>query len=264
MQKKKFDPKKKKTFEEETKEKVKKGVDPAQQWLQEMKKNNEMLNMKKIEFISTGSLVLNRIIGDGYGNNQPGGFPRALAQGRRLRRHVVGPAGDHQVAVRLRLAGQREERGDSLEMNDLQRTVDLKLLDVLRQIAAGKSQVNELPARQFRKLLQPRLHVMQGHALPFLNRVEVDDALDALVILDRLSGNRHAEVLLGLHHRDPEIPLQQDASLGEPDVLDRGRRVALGEHIGDRRGRRLGLWPTVRRGDLGQIRSGRCSRIVRR
>jgi recombination protein RecA len=76
MQKKKLDPKKKKTLEEDVKDRKKKGEDPAEKWIQEMKKNHEFLVMKKIEVISTGSFVLNRIIGDGSGNNQPGGFPR--------------------------------------------------------------------------------------------------------------------------------------------------------------------------------------------
>lgn len=76
MQKKKFDPKKKKTTEEDANEKTKRGIDPYQQWRKEMEKNNELLITKKIDVISTGSFVLNRIIGDGSLNNQPGGLPR--------------------------------------------------------------------------------------------------------------------------------------------------------------------------------------------
>ena len=138
----------------------------------------------------------------------------------RLRRHIVRAAGDHQVAVRLGLPGEREERGHRLEMKDLERTVDLKLLDVLGQVATGQPEMDELPARQLGELLQPRLHVMQRHPLPLQDGPEIDDVLDAFVILDRLGRDRHAEVLLRLHHRDPEIPLQQDAPLGRPDVLD--------------------------------------------
>jgi recombination protein RecA len=57
-------------------EKGDKKSDPAKDFIAGLKKDGSYMELKKIETISTGSLVLNRIIGNGALNNEPGGFPR--------------------------------------------------------------------------------------------------------------------------------------------------------------------------------------------
>ena len=65
---------------------------------------------------------------------------------------------------------------------------------------------------------------------------EVDEGFDALVVLDRLGRDGHAEVLLALHHRDPEISFEQHPAGCGPDVFHRWRGVAFGEDVRDRHG----------------------------
>lgn len=52
------------------------GGDQAAEFLAEMRKSGELGVTKKIEVIPTGSLILNRCIGDGNLKGNPGGFPR--------------------------------------------------------------------------------------------------------------------------------------------------------------------------------------------
>jgi hypothetical protein len=63
----------------------------------------------------------------------------------------VRAAGDHQIAVRLGLLREREERGGGLELHELQRAENLELLDVFGEVAAGEAEVDEL-ARPARKI----------------------------------------------------------------------------------------------------------------
>ena len=77
MQKKKGTWGKKKTPEpEENKSKPKGKGDLKKELRAECEKEGTYLHMKKIEVIPTGSLILNRLIGNGSLNNEPGGFPR--------------------------------------------------------------------------------------------------------------------------------------------------------------------------------------------
>jgi hypothetical protein len=89
----------------------------------------------------------------------------ALAEGGGLGRHVVGAAGDHEVAVGLGLAREREEGGGGLELDDLERAEDLELLDVFREVAAGEPEVDELALGEIGELLDAGLHVVEGDAL---------------------------------------------------------------------------------------------------
>lgn len=59
-----------------TKKTPKDNVDQASEFLSEMRKSGELGVAKKVEIIPTGSLVLNRAIGDGSLTGRPGGFPR--------------------------------------------------------------------------------------------------------------------------------------------------------------------------------------------
>ncbi len=87
---------------------------------------------------------------------------QALAEGRRLGGHVVGAAGDHQVAVLLGAPGEGEQRRRRLQPDDLQRLEDLQLLDVFREVAAGEAEVDELPLGQLGEFLDARLDVVEG------------------------------------------------------------------------------------------------------
>jgi hypothetical protein len=157
----------------------------------------------------------------------------ALAEGGRLRGHVVRAAGEHHVAVLGGAPGQQVERGHGLELDEFQRTGDLELLDVLREVAAGEAEVDELALGELGKFLQAGLHVVEGDALALPDAVEVHLVAHALIVLDRLGRDGDAEVALGLHHRDPKITLQQNAAVRRPDLPHGRRGVALGEHVGD-------------------------------
>ncbi len=131
---------------------------------------------------------------------------------------VVGCAGTlwvRPVIIRSRWASawpaEREQRRGGLELHDLQGPQDLQLLDVLGQVAAGEPEVDELALRQFRELLDPRLHVVEGgRARAWSMEARSISLLHPLVVADRVGGDGHAQVALGLHDRDPEIPLEAD------------------------------------------------------
>ena len=59
------------------------------------------------------------------------------AQGGGLGRHVVRAARDHQVTVGLGLAGEGEQGGGDLELDDLERAEDLELLDYRVRVFQG-------------------------------------------------------------------------------------------------------------------------------
>ena len=145
----------------------------------------------------------------------------------------MGAAGDHHIAESLGAGGEAGEGGHHLVAHDAQAALHLELLDVLGEIAAGEAQVDALVAGQFGELLDARLHVVQGGALAGGDGGEVDVALHPLVVADRLRRYRHAQVALRLHHRDPEIALQQDTAFARPDRAQCRGGVALGEHVGD-------------------------------
>ena len=50
-------------------------------------------------------------------------------------------------------------------------------------------------------------------------RGEIDGGFDALVVLNGVGRDRHAEIALGLHHGDPEIAFEADAAVLRPDGL---------------------------------------------
>jgi recombination protein RecA len=75
MQKKKWVSKKEFAKNKE-KEKAKKSDDPSKDFIEGLKKDGTYMEMRKIDVIPTGSLILNRIIGNGSLNNEAGGFPR--------------------------------------------------------------------------------------------------------------------------------------------------------------------------------------------
>ena len=160
----------------------------------------------------------------------------ALAQGGGLGRHVVRAAGQHEVAVLGGAGGEQVEGGCGLEADELQRTGNLELLDILGEVTAGEPEVDELPLGQLGEFFDACLHVVERGALALLDPGDVDLGADALVVLDRLGRDGDAEVALGLHHGNPEIALEQDAAVGRPDLAHGGRSVALGQHVGNRFG----------------------------
>jgi hypothetical protein len=81
------------------------------------------------------------------------------------------------VIIRSRCSsacGQGEEGGRGLELHELQRSQDLELLHIFREVAAREPEVDELALRELRELLDPRLDVVERHALALGDRSEVD------------------------------------------------------------------------------------------
>jgi recombination protein RecA len=76
MQQKKWKDKKQQKKEEAEKRQNKKGEDLSAEFLADLKKSGVYCEMQKVDFIPTGCLTLNKIIGDGSQTNKAGGFPR--------------------------------------------------------------------------------------------------------------------------------------------------------------------------------------------
>ena len=133
------------------------------------------------------------------------------------------------------LGGQPGEPGqgrDAAVAQELQRLLDLQLLDVLGQVAGGHALVDVLVAGEGAELLDPRLHVVAGDPLAGGDRVEVDLVDHVLVGLDHAVRHLDAEVALRLEHRDPELPLEHDLVLRRPDLGEVGAGVPGGQELG--------------------------------
>jgi len=161
------------------------------------------------------------------------GVGEALAQRRHLGRDVVAPTGERQVVVLEGPLGQPGQHGHQPVPDQLQAGADLQELDVLGQVPRRHRLVGVLVTRQCRELLDPRLHVVTGDPLAGGNRVEVDGVDHGSRCVDRLGGDVHTELALGLHDRDPEAPLEPDLVLGGEQLGHRGAGVPLGEHVAD-------------------------------
>ncbi len=159
----------------------------------------------------------------------PGREP--LAQRRGLRGHVVAAPGHDQVPVLLGAGGEAYQGGDDPVSDQFERAADLHLLDVLGQVAAGHALVDVLVAGEFGELLDAGLDVVLGDALALGDRGEVDLLEHALVVGDHAVGDGHAQLVLGLEHRQPQAPLGLDLADRVPDVAHFLRGVPLGEHI---------------------------------
>ena len=145
-----------------------------------------------------------------------GGGGETLAQGGRLRRHVVGAAGHDQGLVLAGAVAHGFEQRDRLVAGELEGAAHLQLLHVFGQVARGHALVDFLVPRQRVELLDASLHVVAGNFFTRRNRVQVHLVDDFLVVLDRARFHGHTELLLRLQHGDPELPLQDDLVLRRP------------------------------------------------
>jgi hypothetical protein len=162
------------------------------------------------------------------------GVGEALAQGGGLGGHVVAAAGRHQRGVLGGPLGQAGERRHHALADQLQRPPHLQLLDVLGDVARGHAGVGVLVAGERRELLDARLDVVAGDPLAGLDRGEVDLVDHGPVIVDGRGRDLEPELALGLHHRDPQLPLEHDLSLGRPQFDHRRARVPRSEDVGER------------------------------
>ena len=169
----------------------------------------------------------------------------ALSKGRGLGGDIVGPGGDHEVRPLGGALGEAGEDGDRFIADDLERAVNLKLLDVLGEVPRGHPFVDVLVAGEVVEFLDTGLHVVTGDALAFVDGSEVDLVFDRLVSRDGFVRDIETEGLLGLHDGDPKVTFEDDAAFGGPDVADLGGGVSFGEDVWDHSGRenrKWGIW----------------------
>ena len=133
----------------------------------------------------------------------------------------------------LALLRKTHEGGDALGLGEPERAVDLQLLDVLGEVAAGHALVQVLVTGEFAELLDARLDVVAGDALPPHDGFQVDLVLDPLVALDHAVRHRNAEIALALQHGDPVFALETDLAFAAPDGAHGRRGVAFGEDVRD-------------------------------
>ena len=161
----------------------------------------------------------------------PGG--EALAEGGRLRGHIVRATGDRGVGVLHGQGAQARECCDDLVTHEQQGLADEHLLDVFGEIAAGEALVDVLVPGEGIELLDARLDVMARDPLAPGDRGEVDVVDHAGVVGDDAVGDVDAEIGLGVKDREPESSLGGNPVLGCPQRCHRRGGVALGEHVGD-------------------------------
>ena len=155
----------------------------------------------------------------------------ALAHGRGLGGHIVCAGGKNHIAPALGALGHAVEYRHRLIADDVHRTPDLQLLHILRQVAAGHSLVNMLETGQVAELLNTGLHIVAGDALAGIDTLHIHLSLHAFVGIDGLLRNIQPQVLLGLHHRNPELALQHNAAFGRPDSFHGIGGVTPGQYI---------------------------------
>ena len=165
----------------------------------------------------------------------------ALAQGGGLGGHVMRATRDHEIAVILSFFGKGDESRCRLQLHELHAAENLELFHVLREIAAGEAEVDELALGEIGEFLDARFHIVQGHALASGDGDKIHLQFHALIVLDGLAGDGDAQLALCLHHGNPEVALQDDTSGGRPNLLHGGAGVALGKDVGNEAGG-LGLF----------------------
>jgi hypothetical protein len=156
---------------------------------------------------------------------------QALADRGRLRRDVVGAAGDHQAAILLDASRQLPQTRDVLDPQEAQRLQHLQLFDVLGQVAAGQPLVDVLEAGQGTELVDARLDVMPRDSLALAYALQVDLRLDAFVGVNRLGGNIQPQRPLRAHDGNPELALEQNLGAWRPDLDHGAAGVAVGQDI---------------------------------
>ena len=157
----------------------------------------------------------------------------ALAEGGGLSRDVVRSGGDDEILPLLGTLTEAGEGSDGFVPDDQKGAEDLELFYVLGEIARSHPFVDVLVAGEVVELLDTSFDIVTRDALALGDGWEVDLVDDGLVSGDGVGGDVETEVVLGLHDRDPELTLKDDASFGGPDVGDSGRGVAFGEDVLD-------------------------------
>ena len=144
----------------------------------------------------------------------------------------MGAARHDQGTVLRRAVTHSVEHGQRTTAHELQRTIDLQLLDVLRQVAAGHALVDVLVACQSVEFLDACLHVVARHALTVSDGLEVHLVHHGLIGRDGFLRDIHAEVALSAHDGDPQLALEHDLVLGAPQPRHLRRGVAVGQDVG--------------------------------
>ena len=78
------------------------------------------------------------------------------------------------------------------------------------------------------EFLDAGLNIVTGDALALHDGGDIHLLLVGFVGFDDLLWDIETQILLGLHHRDPELALQDDASFCGPDIGNGGGGVAFG------------------------------------
>ena len=155
----------------------------------------------------------------------------ALAHGRGLGGHIVRAGSKDHIAPAVGALSHAVQHRHRLVADDVHGAPDLQLLHILRQVAAGHALVDVLMAGQVAELLDAGLHIVAGHTLAGVDALHIHLPLHALIGINRLLRNIQPQVLLGLHHRNPELTLQHNATLCGPDGFHGIRGVTACQYI---------------------------------
>ena len=163
------------------------------------------------------------------------GIGETLAERRGLGRHVVTATGHDEFRRLGGALGKTGERCKHPTPDENQRTANLKLFDVLGEIARGHSLVDVLVAGQGAELVDPGLHVVAGDPFALVDRIEIDLLHDGAVIGDGHRRYRDAEIALCFEHRQPQLAFEDDLVLGRPETGHVGTRITSSQNVGNDR-----------------------------
>jgi len=179
-----------------------------------------------------------------------------LAQRGGLGGHVVGAAHHHQGGVLGGQTRQPQGGGDHPAADKLERSTDLELLDVLGEVTRRHGLVDVLVAGQGAELLDARLHVVAGDALPGVDGSQIDVIDHGFIRLDHPVGHVDAQVALRLQDGEPQPSLEDHLVRRRPQLDHLPRRVAPRQHVGDDFGvGRAGAHDAARRSSSRRARS---------
>ena len=120
---------------------------------------------------------------------------------------------------------------DGFVADDLQRTINLQLLDVFRQIARGHALVDVLVASQRVEFFDAGFDIVSGGALALGDGFQVYLVNDFLIIRDDVCRNIDAQGTLGPHHGNPQLPLVDHLIVRAPQIHQVRRTIAGSEDI---------------------------------
>lgn len=174
-----------------------KGMSSAQKerdaFIAKLKKDGMMGDIgKKINFLSTGSWVLNRLIGDGSMENNPGGVPRGYIT------EIYGDESTGKTTIALHLVKMALDAGETVVYADFEQTLRVQA-NYIKNLGIDIDNPNFVPI--IPSNLQDGVSVIGKSIVTLKPALVVIDSVAAMMPKDTVEGDAEEGQAIGVHAR---------------------------------------------------------------